>query len=145
MHLATLAGIGRAIERYLVRQLHLQDLNIDLEGAPRIGDRRLEQVVSKISAWVYAAEATVLRAARPAQRAYEARFLDNAEREREANFDSESESAQGEVAVSALIERASKDLLAVLPATGTQDRAVLKAHYRRAQVVASRSTPLQAS
>lgn len=143
VHLATLAGIGRAIERDLSHEVRLED-DPDADLAPlRAGDARLRRAIDTISAWVYAAEATALRAAWPAQRAYEARFLDNAHGQRQANLDAEVESAQGEVAVSALIARVSNDLRAALRASRRSGHHVLDWHWRHAVVATSRSAALQ--
>jgi len=138
LHLSKLAGIGRAIERDLTREIRTGDLESSACASVRASERGLQQAVGKISAWVYAAEATALRAAKPAQRAYEAHFLDSEEGEREANFDAEIESAQGEVAVSDLIARASKDVTTALHSAGREcRRGSLDRHWLRALAVPS--------
>ncbi|MFO7070903.1 monooxygenase, partial [Pseudomonas aeruginosa] len=52
------------------------------------------QVVGRIAARVYAAEAATLRAAEAAQRAYLARFVGDPQAEKEANVAAEIESAK---------------------------------------------------
>ena len=95
-------------------------------------------MVGQISALVYAAEATALRATLPAQRAFEARLQgDNAEAERQANIDAEIESAQGQIVVSELVLRAGTDLFNALGASAASTSKSLDRHWRNARTVAS--------
>jgi alkylation response protein AidB-like acyl-CoA dehydrogenase len=137
-HLATLAGIGRAIERDVAHEVRSRKRIFSTGNAPHVSrDVQVQQAVGQISAWVYAAEATALRATRPAQRAYEARFRDDVEAERQANIDAEIESAQGQVAVSELILRAATELFNTLGASGCSNAKALDRHWRNARTVAS--------
>jgi alkylation response protein AidB-like acyl-CoA dehydrogenase len=137
-HLATLAGIGRAIERDVAHEVRERKRIFSTGNAPHVSrDPQVQQVVGQISAWVYAAEATALRATLPAQRAYEARFRDDVEAERQANIAAEIESAQGQVIVSELILRAATELFNTLGASGASSAKALDRHWRNARTVAS--------
>lgn len=138
-HLATLAGIGRAIERDVAQQVRDRQRIYSNGNASHVSqDAQIQQVVGQISALVYAAEATALRATLPAQRAFEARLQgDNAEAERRANIDAEIESAQGQIVVSELVLRAGTDLFNALGASAASTSKALDRHWRNARVVAS--------
>jgi alkylation response protein AidB-like acyl-CoA dehydrogenase len=137
-HLATLAGIGRAIERDVAHEVRERKRIFSTGNAPHVSrDPQVQQVVGQISAWVYAAEATALRATLPAQRAYEARFRDDVEAERQANIAAEIESAQGQVVVSELVLRAATELFNTLGASGASNAKALDRHWRNARTVAS--------
>lgn len=137
-HLATLAGIGRAIERDVAHEVRARQRIFSTGNAPHVSqDAQVQQVVGEISAWVYAAEATALRATHAAQRAYVARFRDDVDAEREANIDAEIESAQGQIVVSELVLRAGTALFNTLGASGTSSAKALDRHWRNARTVAS--------
>ena len=138
-HLATLAGIGRAIERDVAQQVRDRQRVYSNGNASHVSqDAQIQQVVGQISALVYAAEATALRATLPAQRAFEARLQgDNAEAERQANIDAEIESAQGQIVVSELVLRAGTDLFNALGASAVSTSKSLDRHWRNARTVAS--------
>ncbi len=73
--LATLAGIGRAALRDVAQQVRTRKRIYSHGNAPRVSDDpQIQQVVGEVAALVYAAEASALKAAQPAQRAYLARF-----------------------------------------------------------------------
>lgn len=138
-HLATLAGIGRAIERDVAQQVRDRQRVYSNGNTSHVSqDAQIQQVVGQISALVYAAEATALRATLPAQRAFEARLQgDNAEAERQANIDAEIESAQGQIVVSELVLRAGTDLFNALGASAASTSKSLDRHWRNARTVAS--------
>ncbi|WKB55894.1 acyl-CoA dehydrogenase family protein [Eleftheria terrae] len=137
-HLATLAGIGRAIERDVAHEVRSRRRIFSTGNANHVSrDPQVQQVVGQISAWVYAAQATALRAAEPAQRAYEARFQDDVEAERQANIAAEIESAQGQIVISELILRAATELFNTLGASGVSSTKALDRHWRNARTVAS--------
>jgi len=100
-------------------------------------DVQIQQVVGQISALAYAAEATAIRATLPAQRAYEARFRDDVEAERQANIDAEIESAKGQIVISELVLRAATDLFNALGASAASSSKALDRHWRNARTVAS--------
>jgi len=137
-HLATLAGIGRAVERDVAQQVRERQRIFSTGNAKHVSqDVQVQQVVGQISALVYAAEAAAIRATLPAQRAYEARFQDNVEAERQANIAAEIESAQGQIVISELILRAATDLFNTLGASAASGAKALDRHWRNARTVAS--------
>ncbi|TBU98623.1 acyl-CoA dehydrogenase family protein [Stutzerimonas kirkiae] len=136
--LAVLAGTARAIERDVARHVRERTRIYSHGNASRVADDvQIQQVVGQISALAYAAEATVLRAAEPAQWAYEARFGNDREDERQANIAAEIESAKAQVVVSELTLRAASDLFNALGASAARIDKVLDRHWRNARTVAS--------
>ena len=137
-HLATLAGIARAVERDVAQQVRDRQRIFSTGNAAHVSqDAQVQQVVGEISARAYAAQATALRATLPAQRAYEARFRDDVEAERQANIDAEIESAQGQIVITELVLRAATDLFNTLGASGASSAKALDRHWRNARTVAS--------
>jgi len=137
-HLATLAGIGRAVERDVAQQVRDRARIYSTGNASHVSqDAQIQQVVGEISALVYAAEATALRAAHTAQRAYDTHFGDDAEAERQANIDTEIESAKGQIVISELVLRAATDLFNALGASAASRSKALDRHWRNARTVSS--------
>ncbi|ABC36037.1 acyl-CoA dehydrogenase family protein [Burkholderia thailandensis] len=137
-HLATLAGIGRAVERDASALVRERTRIYSHGNGPRVSDdAQILQVVGEISAWAYAAEAIALRAAQPSQRAYEAHFGGEAAAEHDANIAAEIESAQGQLVVSELVLRAATHLFDALGASATSASKALDRHWRNARTVAS--------
>jgi len=107
-------------------------------NAPLVSqDVQIQQVVGQISAQVYAAEITAIRAAEPAQRAYIARFGGDEQAERQANIDAEIESAKAQVVVADLVIRAASDLFNALGASGVGESKALDRHWRNARTAAT--------
>jgi len=100
-------------------------------------DAQVQQVVGEVAALVYAAEASAIRAAQPAQRAYLARFGGDEAVERQANVDAEIESATAQVVVSELIQRATSELFNALGASDVRQGKALDRHWRNARTVSS--------
>ena len=137
-HLATLAGIGRAVLRDISHEVRNRKRVFSNGNAPHVSqDPQVLQVVGEISALVYAAEATAIRATAPAQRAYEARFGGDEQAEKLANIDAELESAKGQIVISELILRATSNLFNALGASATSQRLALDRHWRNARAVSS--------
>ena len=137
-HLSTLAGIGRAVLRDVTTHVRQRTRIYSSGNAPHVSqDAQIQQVVGQISALVYASEATALRAATTAQRAFEARFQSDVEAERQANIDTEIESAKGQIVISELILRAATDLFNALGASAASRRHALDRHWRNARTVSS--------
>lgn len=137
-HLATLAGIGRAVERDIGQHVRDRQRIYSTGNAGHVSeDVQVQQVVGQISALVYAAEATAIQATHPAQRAYEARFRDDVEAERQANIDAEIESAKGQIVIADLVLRAASDLFNALGASAASRAKALDRHWRNARTVAS--------
>ena len=136
--LAVLVGSGLAAVRDIAEQVRNRTRVFSHGNAPSArDDAQVQQVVGKASAQVYAAEATALRAAHASQRAYVAHFGKNEQAEREANIAAELESAQGQVAISELVLRATSDLFNALGASATRATLQLDRHWRNARTAAS--------
>jgi len=97
----------------------------------------VQQVVGEVAAAAYAAEATAVRAAFAAQRAYDTHWAGNAEAERQANIEAELESAQGQVVISDLVLRAATQFFNALGASAASSSKSLDRHWRNARTVAS--------
>ncbi|WP_371356062.1 acyl-CoA dehydrogenase family protein [Pseudomonas chlororaphis] len=136
--LATLAGIGRAAVRDVAHEVRTRKRIYSHGNAPRVSeDAQVQQVVGEISALVYAAEASAVRAAEPAQQAYLARFAGNDEAERAANVAAEIQSATAQVVVTELIQRATSELFNALGASDIRQGKALDRHWRNARTVSS--------
>ncbi|SDY35005.1 acyl-CoA dehydrogenase family protein [Pseudomonas sp. NFIX28] len=136
--LATLAGIGRAALRDVAQEVRARKRVYSHGNAPRVSeDAQVQQVVGEISALVYAAEASAVRAAEPAQQAYLARFAGDAAAERAANVAAEIQSATAQVVVSELIQRATSELFNALGASAIRQGNALDRHWRNARTVSS--------
>lgn len=136
--LAVLAGSGRAA---------LRDFSAEVKKRTRVyshgngldasRDPQVLQVIGKASAQVYAAEATTLRAAEAAQKAYLSHFQGDDESEQQANIHAELESAQAQVAVAQLALAATGELFNALGASATGSARQLDRHWRNARTAAS--------
>ncbi|MBK5417821.1 acyl-CoA dehydrogenase family protein [Pseudomonas sp. TH31] len=136
--LATLAGIGRAALRDVAHQVRERKRIYSQGNAQHVSqDSQVQQVVGEISALVYAAEASALKAAQPAQRAYESRFAGDEVLERAANVAAEIESAKAQVVVTELIQRATSELFNALGASDIRQGKSLDRHWRNARTVSS--------
>ncbi|AZE17731.1 Acyl-CoA dehydrogenase [Pseudomonas chlororaphis subsp. aureofaciens] len=136
--LATLAGIGRAAVRDVAHEVRTRKRVYSHGNAPRVSeDAQVQQVVGEISALVYAAEASTVRAAEPAQQAYLARSAGNDEAERAANVAAEIQSATAQVVVTELIQRATSELFNALGASDIRQGKALDRHWRNARTVSS--------
>ncbi|MGI4855617.1 MAG: acyl-CoA dehydrogenase family protein [Janthinobacterium lividum] len=136
--LAVLAGIGRAALRDISHEVRRRTRVYSHGNASHVSqDAQVQQVVGQIAARVYAAEATAIRAAEPAQRAYEARFGGDAQAEVDANNDAEIESAKAQVVIADLILQASTSLFDALGASGISEGKLLDRHWRNARTAAS--------
>lgn len=136
--LAVLAGIGRAVERDIAREVRDRKRVFSHGNAGSVSeDAQIQQVVGQIAAQVYAAQAATLRSAEPLQRAYVARFSNDAQVEKAANIDAEIETAKAQVIVSQLILSAATDLFNALGASGVSVSKALDRHWRNARTAAS--------
>ena len=136
--IAVLAGSGRAALRDFSREVRQRTRIFSTGNAPRVSqDPQVLQVIGKASAQVYAAEATALRAAAAAQRAYETHFGNDAAAEHAANVAAELESAQAQVVIAELALRVSSDLFNALGASATSEKKQLDRHWRNARTAAS--------
>ena len=138
VHLATLAGIGRAITADVATAVAERRRTYTHAAAGRSSDDpQVLQVVGRIRAAAYAAGAITLQAAASLQRAFDAHFLDDAEAEEKANAVAELEAAQAQTVVSDLILDASTLLFDALSASATKKPAGLDRHWRNARTLAS--------
>ena len=136
--IAVLAGSGRAALRDFSREVRQRTRIFSTGNAPRVSqDPQVLQVIGKASAQVYAAEATALRAAAAAQRAYETHFGNDAAAEHAANVAAELESAQAQVVIADLALRITTDLFNTLGASATSEKKQLDRHWRNARTAAS--------
>lgn len=136
--LAVLAGTGRAAVRDFAEQVRRRRRIYSHGNAPQARqDVQVQQVVGRAAALVYAAEAAALRAAIPAQRAYETRFGGDERAEHEANVAAELESAKAQVVIAELILRATSDLFNALGASAVSETRQLDRHWRNARTAAS--------
>src|SRR5450830_319948 len=137
-HLSTLAGIAHAITRDAAQQVRDRRRIFSTGNAPSVAqDVQVQQVVGEVAAAAYAAEATAVRAAFAAQRAYDTHWAGNAEAERQANIEAELESAQGQVVISDLVLRAATQFFNALGASAASSSKSLDRHWRNARTVAS--------
>lgn len=138
VHLATLAGIGRAITTDVARAVAERRRTYSHAAAARSSeDPQVLQIVGRIRAAAYAASAITLQAANSLERAYKAHFIDDAEAEEKANAIAELEAAQAQTVVSDLILEASTLLFDALGASATKKPAGLDRHWRNARTLAS--------
>ena len=138
VHLATLAGIAQAAERDVARLVAQRQRIFSTGNAPLVRqDAQIQQVVGQISAQAYAAAAIAIRAAVPAQRAYEARFEGDVAAEKAANIAAEIESAQGQWVIADLVVRATSDVFNALGASSASQSLALDRHWRNARTVAT--------
>lgn len=138
VHLATLAGIGRAITTDVAKAVAERRRTYTHAAASRSSeDPQVLQVVGRIRAAAYAACAITLQAASSLERAYEAHFVDDPEAEEKANAIAELEAAQAQTVVSDLILEASTLLFDALGASATKKPAGLDRHWRNARTLAS--------
>ncbi|NVZ71265.1 acyl-CoA dehydrogenase family protein [Pseudomonas costantinii] len=136
--LASLAGIGRAALNDVAHQVRIRKRIYSHGNAAHVSqDSQIQQVVGEVAALVYAAEASALKAAIPAQQAYLARFAGDEVLEREANVAAEIESATAQVVVSELIQRATTELFNALGASDVRQGKSLDRHWRNARTVSS--------
>lgn len=136
--LAVLTGAGRAAVHDITEQVRKRTRVFSTGNASEVSqDVQVQQVVGRASAQVYAAEATTLRAASAAQRAYESRFSQNDATEHAANIAAELESAQAQVVISDLVLRATSELFNALGASATSTSKALDRHWRNARTAAS--------
>ncbi|WP_459167162.1 acyl-CoA dehydrogenase family protein, partial [Pseudomonas cannabina] len=136
--LAVLAGIGRAVERDIAQEVRDRKRIFSHGNASSVSqDSQVQQVVGQIAAQVYAAEAATLRSAEPLQRAYLARFGNDAQEEKNANIAAEIETAKAQVIVSELVLRSATELFNALGASGVSVTKALDRHWRNARTAAS--------
>ncbi|MBB3609415.1 monooxygenase [Rhizobium sp. BK602] len=137
VHLATLAGIGRAAATDVARLVSERKRIYSHGNAPSVSeDPQILQVVGRVRGAAYSAGAIVLKAADALQRAYEQRAADTAVSER-ANAIAEIEVNQSVHAVTSLILEATTLLFDALGASATKRGLGLDRYWRNARTISS--------
>lgn len=138
VHLATLAGIGRAIADETALAVARRTRNYSNAAGPRSSqDPQVLQVVGRIRSKAYAAGAIVLQVARAIERAYQAHFAGDTDAEEQANAIAELETSQALTVVTNLILDASTIVFDSLGASATKKPSGLDRHWRNARTLAS--------
>ncbi len=138
VHLASLAGIGRAAATDLARHVAARKRVYSRGNASRSAqDAQVQQVVGKVRGAAYSAGAIVLQAAKALQRAYEANQGGDAELIALANRNAELEVSQSVTVVTSLILDASTALFDALGASAAKRGHGLDRHWRNARTIAS--------
>ncbi|MBB5415269.1 alkylation response protein AidB-like acyl-CoA dehydrogenase [Paraburkholderia atlantica] len=137
VHLATLAGIGRALAGDVARAVAARRRTYDHASASRSSaDPQVLQIVGKVRSAAYAASAITIASARALQRAFDARFANEEERV-QINAETEIETAQAQVIITDLILDASTRAFDSLGASATKKPAALDRHWRNARTLSS--------
>ncbi len=136
--LATLAGIGRAVQRDVAQGVRSRR-RIYSHGNADFArdDAQIQQVVGQIGAWAFAVEATVLRAADSLQQAYEAHLSGDGQQERQANILAEVDADKAQVIATQWVQRAAGELFNALGASDTRAAKALDRHWRNARTLSS--------
>lgn len=138
VHLATLAGIGRAIADETALAVARRTRSYSNGAAPRSSeDPQVLQVVGRIRSNAYTAGAIVLQVARAVERTYLAHFAGDAEAEERANAIAELETSQALTVVTNLILEASTIIFDALGASAAKKPAALDRHWRNARTLSS--------
>lgn len=143
VHLATLAGIGRAASSDLSRHVAERKRVYGRGNASRTAqDPQILQVVGKVRGAAYSAGAIALKAAESLQRAFEANQTDDEARKLEADRNADLEVSQSVTVVTSLILDASTILFDALGASAAKRSHGLDRHWRNARTIASHNPRL---
>ncbi|MFG1378609.1 acyl-CoA dehydrogenase family protein [Xanthobacter autotrophicus] len=138
VHLATLAGIGRAAAGDVARLVNARKRVFSHGNADRVGaDPQILQVVGKVRANAYGAGATVLRAAEALQRVYDTRGTDVTETQGLSVAVADLEVNQGVTVVTTLVLEATTLLFDALGASAAKRGVGLDRHWRNARTLSS--------
>jgi alkylation response protein AidB-like acyl-CoA dehydrogenase len=138
VHLATLAGIGRAITTETAAQVAKRTRTYTNAAGPRSSqDPQVLQVVGRIRSNAYAAGAIVLQVGRAIERAFQAHFAGDAEAEERANALAELETSQALNIVTDLILESATIAFDTLGASATRKPLALDRHWRNARTLSS--------
>jgi alkylation response protein AidB-like acyl-CoA dehydrogenase len=137
-HLATIAGIGRAITRDVARAVAARNRTYTHANGPRSSqDPQVLALVGRVRGAAYSAGAIVLQVAAALQRAFEARFAGDDAAEERANAIAELETAQAQTVVTDLILDSATVLFDALGASATRKPLGLDRHWRNARTLSS--------
>lgn len=138
VHLATLAGIGRAIADETADAVAKRVRNYSNAAGPRSSqDPQVLQVVGRIRSNAYTAGAIVLQVARAIERAYRAHFKGDVDAEGRANAIAELETSQALTVVTNLVLEAATISFDALGASSTRKPLALDRHWRNARTLSS--------
>jgi len=136
--LAVLAGSIKAAERDIAAEVRSRTRIFSHGNSDSFAtDPQILQVIGEVSAAAYAAEATVERAARALQGAYEGAFLDDEIEDERRNDLAELETAQAQVVLTALATHATSDVFDALAASGVSVKKGFDRHWRNARTAAN--------
>lgn len=138
VHLASLAGIGRAAASDLARLVADRKRVYQRSNADRFSDDpQILQVVGQVRGAAYTAGAIVLKAAEALQAAYDANLSGDEEQIAFTNRNAEIEVSQSVTVVSKLILEASTTLFDALGASAAKRSHGLDRHWRNARTITS--------
>ncbi|SHE80797.1 Acyl-CoA dehydrogenase [Kaistia soli DSM 19436] len=138
VHLATLAGVGRAAASDLAARVAARTRHYTNGAGPRSSqDPQVLQIVGRVRAAAYASGAIVLKAAEALQRAFDARLAGDEEAERLATNIADIEAAQAQTVVTDLILEATTLVFDALGASATRKDAALDRFWRNARTLSS--------
>lgn len=138
VHLATLAGIGRALSKDLSKAVAERQRTYSNAAGPRPSqDPQILQVVGKVRGAAYASGAMVIMVAHSLQRAFDARLVGDERAEVAANAMAELETSQALNIVSDLILEATTIAFDALGASATKKQLNLDRHWRNARTLSS--------
>jgi alkylation response protein AidB-like acyl-CoA dehydrogenase len=136
--LAVLAGSITAAEREVATEVRNRTRIFSHGNADSFAaDPQILQVIGEVSAQAYAAEATVERAARALQGAYEGAFKGDEIEEERLNDIAELESAKAQIVLTDLATRATSNVFNALAASAVSTKKNLDRHWRNARTAAN--------
>lgn len=137
-HVATLAGIGRAITRDVSRAVAARTRSYSHAAADRVSqDPQILAIVGRIRSAAYAASVLTLAGAEALQRAHEAEQTGDADLIQRALIDAEIETAQAQTIAIPLILEAATVLFDTLGASAVKADQGLDRHWRNARTLSS--------
>ena len=137
VHLATLAGIGRAQSHEVAQQVAQRTRTYSNGNAPRASqDAQILQVVGKLRSAAYCSGAIVLKSAEALQRAFDARYSDEALKA-QVNSIAELEVSQSLNVVTDLLLNSSSILFDALGASATLKPLALDRFWRNVRTLSS--------
>jgi len=138
IHLATLAGIGRAQSSELASHVAARKRTYSIGNGPRVAqDPQILQVVGRVRGAAYASGAIVLHCAGALQRAFEVRFNGDEEQQTQVNAIAELEVCQSLNVVTDLILNAATLIFDALGASATLRTVALDRFWRNARTLSS--------
>lgn len=138
IHLATLAGIGRAQSGELASLVAARKRTYSIGNGPRVAqDPQILQVVGRVRGAAYASGAIVLKSAEALQRAFDARSQGDEQQEIQVNAIAELEVSQSLNVVTDLILNATTIVFDALGASATLRPLALDRFWRNARTLSS--------